>query len=269
MVVTKTTDVALSERRPFLCYGRAMVRFGVVVLVAVGCAGRSIGTEEAGGTSGAGASSGASGGRGGATTGGTGGSVATGGSMQGGTAGVIPIGGVGGGVSVGGATTGGTGGSSMAGAAGAGATCGLPLDPGRCLALQYPYGFDPQRGHCVRFLYGGCDGNENRFDTLAECEAVCGGSNIGGCPEMRPDQMDICDPSGLRCIYSGLDGCLCRAENPFECSKIDPQCPPTLQDVPPPEEDGECVGEGCVSRVVLPPRTICDCGAGRWGCASG
>lgn len=34
--------------------------------------------------------------------------------------------------------------------------------------------FEPITAVCRRFLYGGCDGNENRFQTSSECWKRCG-----------------------------------------------------------------------------------------------
>jgi hypothetical protein len=228
-----------------------MVRLDVAVFMALalGCAGTSVGPEESGGTSGAGgATSGGSGG-GGTTTGGRGG--AGGMVARGGTAGTV--------------ANGGTGWISVGGAAGAGASCGLPLVSGPCQALFFAYGFDPQRGHCVRFPYGGCEGNENRFDTLTECEAACGGSDVGGCPERQPDATTPCE-SGLVCLYGFDDACLCAPSESPGCSKIDPDCPSVLLDVPPPE-DSECAGDECVSRVVVRGPYRCRCYADEWTCA--
>jgi len=34
-------------------------------------------------------------------------------------------------------------------------------------------------GQCVEFRYGGCKGNGNKFDTQAQCEALCSGLGEG------------------------------------------------------------------------------------------
>lgn len=51
--------------------------------------------------------------------------------------------------------------------------CGLPLDPGPCKALFTAYGFNTKSNRCEEFTYGGCSGNENRFETLEACSKVC------------------------------------------------------------------------------------------------
>lgn len=33
--------------------------------------------------------------------------------------------------------------------------------------------YDSETKSCARFWYGGCGGNENRFNTQKECEKVC------------------------------------------------------------------------------------------------
>ncbi|XP_075979093.1 trypsin inhibitor-like [Anticarsia gemmatalis] len=51
--------------------------------------------------------------------------------------------------------------------------CKQPLVTGPCRAYIPSYGYDPCKKQCVEFIYGGCRGNENRFDYKAECEAAC------------------------------------------------------------------------------------------------
>ena len=51
--------------------------------------------------------------------------------------------------------------------------CLLPKDSGPCEAAFPSFFFNQRTGQCERFLYGGCEGNENRFETLRECLQQC------------------------------------------------------------------------------------------------
>ncbi|KAH6926583.1 hypothetical protein HPB50_019824 [Hyalomma asiaticum] len=51
--------------------------------------------------------------------------------------------------------------------------CKLPKKPGRCLAYMPRYYYNTTTGTCQRFIYGGCEGNENNFETLKQCQAKC------------------------------------------------------------------------------------------------
>ncbi|EYC07958.1 hypothetical protein Y032_0068g220 [Ancylostoma ceylanicum] len=53
--------------------------------------------------------------------------------------------------------------------------CSQPITAGPCMAAIPRYGYDSRRGKCVKFLYGGCRGNDNRFLTRSECEQTCMG----------------------------------------------------------------------------------------------
>ncbi len=57
-------------------------------------------------------------------------------------------------------------------------TCALPRVSGMCEAYMPSWGYDRSSGKCHQFVYGGCQGNENRFGTKDECELRC--SNIPG-----------------------------------------------------------------------------------------
>ncbi|XP_066977996.1 papilin isoform X17 [Macrobrachium rosenbergii] len=58
--------------------------------------------------------------------------------------------------------------------------CFLESSQGTCSNFQAYWHYDRSTGVCKQFLYGGCDGNENRFMTRQECENKCG------------DAIDVC-----------------------------------------------------------------------------
>ncbi|XP_059155169.1 kunitz-like toxin PcKuz3 [Physella acuta] len=52
--------------------------------------------------------------------------------------------------------------------------CTLAPEPGQCKLYVEQYYFDTTTHNCQPFIYGGCGGNSNKFDTLEECENRCG-----------------------------------------------------------------------------------------------
>ena len=51
--------------------------------------------------------------------------------------------------------------------------CGLASDSGPCFAHFEKYFFNRNSKRCEKFVYGGCLGNENRFNTEEECKSSC------------------------------------------------------------------------------------------------
>ena len=61
--------------------------------------------------------------------------------------------------------------------------CAQSIDPGPCDGAFARFGFDPSAGNCVRFVYGGCGGNDNRFETRDACDAACPGEPVRVCEQ--------------------------------------------------------------------------------------
>lgn len=51
--------------------------------------------------------------------------------------------------------------------------CAMKVDDGPCKAMIRSYFFNILTHQCEEFIYGGCRGNENRFETLEECKTTC------------------------------------------------------------------------------------------------
>uniref|UniRef100_K1S2I8 Papilin n=1 Tax=Magallana gigas TaxID=29159 RepID=K1S2I8_MAGGI len=58
------------------------------------------------------------------------------------------------------------------------AVCRLPSASGPCRAFFPRWSYSMTSGQCERFVYGGCAGNGNNFQTRQQCEDTC--SNAGG-----------------------------------------------------------------------------------------
>jgi hypothetical protein len=54
-------------------------------------------------------------------------------------------------------------------------TCDQPPDTGPCDGAFPRYYYDAATDSCQRLNYGGCEGNENNFETLRGCERTCAG----------------------------------------------------------------------------------------------
>uniref|UniRef100_A0A3B5LSI8 BPTI/Kunitz inhibitor domain-containing protein n=1 Tax=Xiphophorus couchianus TaxID=32473 RepID=A0A3B5LSI8_9TELE len=52
--------------------------------------------------------------------------------------------------------------------------CSLPSETGPCRAYFPRWYFDVERHDCLPFVYGGCRGNENNFDSWFHCINMCG-----------------------------------------------------------------------------------------------
>ncbi len=57
--------------------------------------------------------------------------------------------------------------------------CQITADPGPCTAELIKFFYDSMAQRCRQFIYGGCDGNKNNFNTEAECLQTCTHNHIG------------------------------------------------------------------------------------------
>lgn len=122
--------------------------------------------------------------------------------------------------------------------------CMLPSETGPCRALQPKYYYNSRDGVCDVFGYGGCAGNQNRFESAEECESKCGNvQDACGLPAVR----GRCQENVTRYYYDGRsDQCLtfeysgCRGNKNNFYSERDcaAQCQRQPQpNEPPPEKD--------------------------------
>ncbi|XP_029415067.1 tissue factor pathway inhibitor isoform X5 [Nannospalax galili] len=51
--------------------------------------------------------------------------------------------------------------------------CALKVDDGPCKAMMRRFFFNIFTQQCEEFIYGGCEGNKNRFESLEECKEKC------------------------------------------------------------------------------------------------
>lgn len=51
--------------------------------------------------------------------------------------------------------------------------CSLPSEIGPCRAAISRFFFNGDSGKCEMFMFGGCSGNGNNFETLKDCEDAC------------------------------------------------------------------------------------------------
>lgn len=100
--------------------------------------------------------------------------------------------------------------------------CLLPFEVGRCKAAFQVFTYDAAKHSCVPASYGGCGGNENRFDSAAACEAAC------GCPEGSV--------RASHCLKCGMAG---------GCDAMEARCLPTCSSTRPCSE-GHCIDGVCL-----------------------
>ena len=51
--------------------------------------------------------------------------------------------------------------------------CEQEKEPGVCMAAMRKFYYNKDTKKCEEFIYGGCGGNSNNFETLNECKSTC------------------------------------------------------------------------------------------------
>nr|CDS29991.1 Papilin [Hymenolepis microstoma] len=106
--------------------------------------------------------------------------------------------------------------------------CGMPIDGGLCLAYFPSWGYDKKSGKCIEFVYGGCGGNLNRFESKEECESACAQNNPCSLPIARGNCFAYMpswgyDKESGRCVqfvYGGCGGNANRFETREACEMV-------------------------------------------------
>ncbi|XP_078487794.1 uncharacterized protein LOC100178206 [Ciona intestinalis] len=103
--------------------------------------------------------------------------------------------------------------------------CMLIPDGGPCLAAHVRFYFDRSSMTCQKFLYGGCHGNGNNFETLEECSSQCGlksrmaeNEPVYACPlhGCTPYRLECGPGVGLKTNEHGCTLCECETSNSVE-----------------------------------------------------
>lgn len=80
--------------------------------------------------------------------------------------------------------------------------CGIDADSGPCFAHFEKYFFNKKSRKCEKFVYGGCLGNENRFDTEEECQKSCLLQQQAPTPKCKLEKKPgLCEGTLLICIF--------------------------------------------------------------------
>ncbi len=113
-------------------------------------------------------------------------------------------------------------------------SCRLPPLPGSCEAYFQRYAWNPKSGACEKFIYGGCGGNANNFETALACLLACVPSGDAGAS--RPAACKVGDavyPSGASGIKDPHSCNQCSCQNgQLGCTKIacPEACPPNAKE---------------------------------------
>ncbi|XP_070600480.1 papilin-like [Erythrolamprus reginae] len=144
--------------------------------------------------------------------------------------------------------------------------CHLPKRGGLCMAFMPRWFYNWHTGACEHFIYGGCGGNANNFNTLKECELRCvlpDTNRPGTCPTGEPREGSPCGkfcsndascPNVQRCCATPCGGQECRIPQEY----LPGYCPMVL--LPPSTGDvcfPNCTNDWDCNRGIYLPRKKC------------
>jgi hypothetical protein len=98
--------------------------------------------------------------------------------------------------------------------------CSLPRIRGHCRASFARYFYNSTAAKCEMFVYGGCGGNSNNFNSQSECESQCAG--LGNYRDETASQVEI--NSNQKCTAPKATGpCFANLER-FFFNTVSRQC---------------------------------------------
>lgn len=125
--------------------------------------------------------------------------------------------------------------------------CAFKADDGPCKAMLKRFFFNVHTQHCEEFVYGGCEGNQNRFESLEECQEKCA-SDYPKKTALQKEKPDFCfleEDAGIcrgyitryfynnqsqRCERFKYGGCLGNLNNFESLEECQNTCEDTLND---------------------------------------
>ncbi|KZS10461.1 putative Protein ACP24A4 [Daphnia magna] len=109
--------------------------------------------------------------------------------------------------------------------------CSQPAETGHCRALFPRYFYNSSSKACEEFIYGGCEGNENNFESLQECSQHCE-RPVNVCE--LPKEPGMCrasfprwayNPETQQCEKFSFGGCGGNANNFYSYQQCASRCP--------------------------------------------
>ncbi|KAH3892698.1 hypothetical protein DPMN_016823 [Dreissena polymorpha] len=124
--------------------------------------------------------------------------------------------------------------------------CSLDRDSGSCRFASRKWFYNHREGKCEEFVYGGCEGNQNRFESREECESQCNprdicmlSSKTGVCRASIPRfYFDYAAQECRQFVYGGCQGNANNFDSRDVCMS---RCSSLLRDRPEDlEKEGMC-----------------------------